>query len=87
MILIILMEKTGMLGLLMMIAGVLLIANFSVSKLTGNVIGENTAVATSSLGFILLIAGIVLFISKEGKLERNLAQEIKESGKIVDSPN
>jgi hypothetical protein len=71
MILILLMEKTGMLGLLMMIAGVLLIANFSVSKITGNVIGENVAVGTSSLGFILLIAGIALFvISNEGRLEK-----------------
>jgi hypothetical protein len=82
------MEKTGMLGLLMMIAGVLLIANFSVSKITGNVIGENVAVGTSSLGFILLIAGIALFIvSNEGGLEKTLAQKVKESGKMVDSPN
>ena len=77
-----------MLGLLMIIAGVLFIANFSVSKLTGNVIGENVAVATSSLGFILLIAGIALFIvSTESRLEKTLAQKIKESGKIVDNPS
>jgi hypothetical protein len=82
------MRKTGMLGLLMIIAGVLFIANFSVSKLTGNVIGENVAVATSSLGFILLIAGIALFIvSTESRLEKTLAQKIKESGKIVDNPS
>jgi hypothetical protein len=81
------MKKTGMLGLLMMIAGVLLIANFSVSKITGNVIGENIAIGTSSLGFIFLIFGLVFFIvSSENKLEKTLAQQIKESGKMIDNP-
>lgn len=77
-----------MLGLLMIITGVLLIANFSVSKITGNVIGENTGVATSSLGFVLLITGIAFFIvAQENRLEKTLAQQIKESGKIVNNPN
>jgi len=82
------MQKIGMLGLLMIITGVLLIANFSVSKITGNVIGENTGVATSSLGFVLLITGIAFFIvAQENRLEKTLAQQIKESGKIVNNPN
>jgi hypothetical protein len=70
------------------LAGILLIANFSVSKITGNVIGEQIAVGTSPIGFIFLILGIVLFVvAQESRLEKTLAQKVKESGKIIDKPN
>jgi hypothetical protein len=77
-----------LLNYVLIIAGLFLIANFSVSKLTGNVIGEKIAIGTSPVGFIFLILGIVLFIvAQESRLEKTLAQKVKESGRIIDKPN
>jgi len=81
------------LSLILIIAGFILISSVSLSKITGNVVSEKPIIGFSSFGFIFLILGIVLFLmDKEGKLEKtlaekNLAQEIKESGKIINKPN
>jgi hypothetical protein len=77
-----------LLSYILILSGLLLISNFSVSKITGNVIGEKIAIGTSPLGFVFLILGIVLFvIAQETRPEKTLAQKVKESGKFVDNPN
>ena len=83
------MKKLNLLlSYVLILAGLLLISNFFVSKITGNVIGEQISVGTSPIGFIFLILGIVLFLtSQESRLEKTLAQQVKESGKIIDKPN
>jgi hypothetical protein len=74
-------------SLLLAIVGLFFISGFSFPKMTGYVVGGNLGFGNSFLGFIFLISGIVLFIAgKQWKLERNLAQEIKESGKRLDNP-
>ena len=82
------MEKPQIfLSFILIVGGLILIADVSLSKITGNIINNSPAVGFSSIGFLFLILGIVLFmVNAEGKLERNLAQEIKRSGRIVDNP-
>jgi len=83
------MEKQPtFLSLILILGGLILISDISLLKITGNVIAEKAVVTISSFGFLFLILGIVLFlISNEGKLERNLAQQIRESGKMIDKTN
>jgi hypothetical protein len=69
-------KRNLLLSYLLILAGILLIANFSVSKITGNVIGEKIAAGTSALGFIFLILGIVLFITQENKLEKIIQENL-----------
>jgi len=82
------MEKPQIfLSLILIVSGLILISDVSLSKITGNIIGGKPVIGFSFVGFLFLILGIVLFfISHEGKLERNLAQEIRKSGKVIDKP-
>lgn len=82
------MEKSQLfLSFILIIGGLILIGDVSLSKVTGNVIGETPTIGFSSFGFLFLILGIaLLFIGQEGGLEITLAQKIKKSGRLVDSP-
>jgi hypothetical protein len=54
-------------------------------NITGNAVSSGIKTGNLFLGFSFLVFGIVLFmISHEGKLERNLAQEVRESGRTID---
>jgi hypothetical protein len=82
------MEKQQLfLSGVLIVGGLILISNVSLTKLTGNVIGNIPVLGFSFFGFALLIIGIVLFLmDQEGALEKTLAQEIKESRRIVEKP-
>ena len=79
------MEKPQLfLSFILIIGGLILISDVSLSKITGNVINGNPVMGFSFFGFALLIIGIVVFL--EGGLEKSLAQEIKESRRIIEKP-
>jgi len=57
-------------------------------NITGNAISSEIKTGNLFFGITFLVFGVVLFlISHEGKLERNLAQEIRESGRVIDKTN
>jgi hypothetical protein len=59
------MEKPQIfLSFILILGGLILIADVSISKITGNVINGNPAVGVSSFGFVFLIVGIVLFFNE-----------------------
>lgn len=71
-----------------MISGIALVGSTTISKITGSVVNNGLAMGFSFSGFLFLISGIVLFLvtnEGEGKLEKNVAQKIKESGKIIEN--
>ncbi len=82
------MEKIPLwFSFLFLAGGLILIGDISLSKITGNVIAETPSLGISSIGFLFLILGIVLFVvAQESRLERNLALEIKKSGRVIDKP-
>jgi len=64
--------------------GLILIANLSLISITGYVINGNFKIGGSVLGLAFIIGGLALFLAgKEGRLEKNLAQQILRSGKIL----
>ena len=82
------MEKPQIfLSIIFIISGLILISDVSLSKMTGNVIGGKPIIGFSFIGILFLILGIVLFfISQEGGLEKNLAQQTLESRRVIDKP-
>jgi hypothetical protein len=81
------MEKSPIfLSFILIVSGLILISDVSLSKLTGNVIGGKPIIGFSFVGFLFLILGIVLFfMSQEGGLEKNLAQKTLESRRVIDN--
>lgn len=76
-------------GTLSLLIGVFLVLD-SFSGITGHVVSEQTGKGIGSiLGLAFVIGGLLLFAleiqerRKEGGLERNLAQEILKSGKVM----
>jgi len=61
--------------ILLLLVGLVLIANFSLVSITGNVINGNIQVGGSILGFIFVIGGIALFLKGE---ESKLVSLVKE---------
>jgi hypothetical protein len=73
------------LSFILIFGGLILISDISLLKITGNVVVDKPAIGFSSFGFALLILGIViLLIEQEGKLEKNLAQQVRESGRVIE---
>jgi len=64
----------------------ILILNIPIN-LTGNIINTNFTTGNIFFGILFLVFGIaLLLIHGESRLEKNLAQQIKESGRIIDKP-
>lgn len=81
------MEKIPLwFSFLFLVGGIVLIADTSFSKITGNVIAEVPSLGVSSIGCLFLILGIVLFVvGQESRLE-NIALKVKQSGRVIDKP-
>ncbi|MCK5625119.1 hypothetical protein KAI04_04735 [Candidatus Pacearchaeota archaeon] len=75
-------------GFVFILIGFVFIINSSFKSITGNIIQEGIHLSGSILGFVFLIAGLVLFLAskKAGGLEKNLAKQILASGKILSKP-
>ena len=69
-------------GIFLFLLGAFLLIS-SQSGMTGNTISTRASALSSVFGLVLIAVGLGLMISEEGGLEKNLAQEIKESGRII----
>lgn len=73
----------------MFIIGVFLLAS-SESGITGNVISERVSAVSSIFSLMLVIGGVLVFMTerekKEGGLEKNLAREILQNKQIILDP-
>ena len=78
--------KLKLWGMFCTLIGFIFIINSSVKSITGNIINETTHVGGSIFGFTFIIGGIVLFLASQGGLERNLAQQMLASGKMLTKP-
>ncbi len=77
------MKTSRIISLLLVLFGFIFVFN-SLSGITGNIIIEKFDEQVSSIfGLVLILLGLIVFLSG---LEKNLAQEVMESGAVITDP-